>query len=76
MGEGEVERYHVERLLCSVEEGAVHFALLAGNHSILELKGQEGPSGTWNPASHPVFQKQLSSSGAGKMHHSELGHLP
>lgn len=28
----------MERMLCSVKEGEVHLALLAGNHSILKLK--------------------------------------
>lgn len=33
----------MERMLCSVREGDIHFALLAGNHSIFNLMGREGP---------------------------------
>lgn len=46
--------------------GAAHFTLLAGNRGILELSGQEGPSGTWRPAFHPCSRSSCPQGGLGR----------
>lgn len=64
-------------MLCPLRVGWVHFALLAGSHSAFSLKRERRrPCSPGSPVSHPKSEKQLLSSGAGNMPHSELRHLP
>ena len=65
--------YHVERVVCPMKEGDVHFGRKAQH---LKVKGEGRALGHLESSPPPSVEKQLVSSGAGKMHHSELGNLP